>query len=110
MKKKNPTPFNVITYDVNQKAFVAYDVMPYFLNCYEEDKKKKRALPKTFEDFVRFVEGRSMYMYWGRCEWEIICCSWPCEDAKTKIDVHWQIKMNLEVITRILIENLGVEL
>lgn len=109
MKKKNSIPFNVIRYDINKKEFVPYDVIPYFVDCYEKIKNKKNA-PKTFDEFLKFVEGNSMYMYLGRCEWEILCSSWPCEDVKKKIDVHWQLEMNLELITRILIENLGVKL
>lgn len=109
MKKNNSTQFNVIIYDVNKKEFVPYDVIPYFVDCYKEIKNKKNA-PKTFEEFIKFVEGNSMYMYWGRCEWEIICSSFPCEDVKKKIDVNWQIKMNLELITQILIKNLGLTL
>ncbi len=109
MKKKNSTPFNVIRYDINKKEFVPYDVIPYFVDCYEKIKNKKNA-PKTFDEFLKFVEGNSMYMYWGRCEWEIVLKDWPCGNVEKKTDVHGQITMNIEVITRILIENLGVTL
>lgn len=108
MIKRNPTPFYVINEDINSREFKQYNVMPYFINCYKEARKKKKQ-PKTFDEFKEFVKSNSMYMYWSRCEWEILCSSWPCEDVKKKIDVHWQIKMNIDLVTRVLMENVGVK-
>lgn len=110
MKKKSLTPFNVINYDVNRKEFIAYDVMPYLVSCYDEAKKKKRNVPKTFDEFKKFVEGNSMYMYWARCQYEVILCDWPCQKESKKIDVHWQLMMNLDLVTKVLMENVGVKL
>lgn len=106
--KKNLTPFNVINWDVNARKFINYDVMPYLVECYRERKKKRRGIPTTFDEFKEFVEGNSLYRYWARCEYEIILMDWPCSQTYKKIDVHYQIMMNLDIVTRILMENVGV--
>lgn len=105
MKRKNPIKFNVIIDDVNAQEFKAYDVMPYFIRCYDETKKGER--PETFEEFKEFVKGKSMYMYWSRCEWEICLVGWVSKTKEQKVDVHWQLMHNLDLVTSILMLNLG---
>lgn len=101
--KKNIKPFNVINYEFNSDKFEAYDVMPYLVNCYNKEKKNKR--PVTFDEFKKFVEGKSMYMYWARCEYEIIISDWPNQKTRKKIDIHWQIMNNIDIVTNVLMEN-----
>jgi hypothetical protein len=108
MKKRKPIPFNVIIDDVKAQEFKSYDVMPYFIRCYDTTKKDK--LPKTFDEFKEFVKSNSMYMYWARCQYEVVVHSWPCDHIKQKIDVHWQIMMNIDVVTEILMRNVLKEL
>ena len=107
MIKRNPTPFYVINEDINSREFKKYNVMPYFINCYKEARKKKKQ-PKTFDEFKEFVKSNSMYMYWSRCQWELLLVDFPCEKIKRKIDVHFQIMMNIDVIVGILMMNVGV--
>lgn len=102
--KKKYIPFNVINFDFNSKEFESYDVMPYLIGCYKNVKRKKEC-PKTFEDFKKFVESKSMYMYWSRCEYEIILVDWPCGHNQHKIDIHYQIMMNIDIVTDILMKN-----
>ncbi len=101
--KKNHIPFNVINFEFNSKKFETYDVMPYLVNCYKNEKKDKR--PVTFDEFKKFVEGNSMYMYWARCEYELILSDWPNQKTHKKIDIHWQIMNNIDTVTKILMEN-----
>ena len=100
-------PFNVISFNVNSNEFEAYDVMPYFIDCYKEAKKRKKQ-PKTFDEFKGFIQGKSMYMYWSRCQWEIVLVDWPCGDIQKKFDVHWQIMNNLDLVTEVLMKNVEV--
>lgn len=106
--KKEQTPFHVIWWDVNKGEFVPYDVMPYLVECYRECKKKRRGVPKTVDEFRDFVEGKSLYMYWARCQYEILLSDWPSDKTTKKVDVYWQIMMNIDVVTRILMDNVGV--
>ena len=101
--KKTIKPFNVISFEFNSDEFEAYDVMPYLVNCYNKEKKDKR--PTTFDEFKEFVKSKSMYMYWARCEYEIILLDWPSQKTRKKIDVHWQIMNNIDIVTNILMEN-----
>lgn len=93
--------FNVIWFNPNKKEFEPYNVMPYFISKYKESKTK----PKTFEEFKEFIKNNSMYMYWSRCEYEIILKDWPSSKVEKKIDVHQQIMMNIDVIAKILMDN-----
>ena len=97
-------PFNVIIFDPNRRIFEAYDVMPYFVRVYKELKSNK---PKTFEEFKDFVTRKGMYMYWSRCQYEIILRDWPCQQNAEKIDIWWQIKMNLETLVNLLMDNIN---
>ena len=101
--KKNIKSFNVIMFEFNSGEFEAYDVMPYLVNCYNKEKKDKR--PRTFDEFKEFVKSYSMYMYWSRCEYEIILSDWPNQKIYKKTDVHWQIMNNIDIVTDILMEN-----
>ena len=103
MKKRNHIPFKVIVDNVNTKQFEFYDVMPYFIRCYETIKDR----PKTYEDFKSFVERWSRYMYWSRCQYEFVLKPWVGHDNEQKVDVHWQLMHNLDLITSILMLNLG---
>ena len=96
-------PFNVINFDINSSKFEAYNVMPYLVSCYKKEKKNKR--PVTFDEFKEFIKSKSMYMYWSRCEYEIILSDWSSNNHSKKIDIYWQIMNNIDVVTNILMEN-----
>lgn len=61
-------------------------------------------IPETFDEFKSFIESESNYMFWSRCEWEMIIHGWPVRKNNYKIDVHEQIMMNIDVITEILMD------
>lgn len=79
--------------------FKPYDVIPYLKNQYKETKKDR---PKTLEEFKDFIKRWSRYMWWARCEYEIILSDWPCEKNQEKWDIHKQVMMNLDIIAEIL--------
>lgn len=104
--------FNVIVYDFNKKKFVLSDIIPYLVDTYNkrvENHKKYPdvdyyKIPKTFSEFKEFVKNESQYQFWSRCEYEIILVDWPSQTIEEKWDVFDQIMMNLDVITKIIIE------
>jgi hypothetical protein len=104
MKKINiMKEFNVCVFNENTNKFEKYNVMPYFINCWKESKKGKNYT----KDFIKeFIIKNSMYMYWSRCQWEIIISDWPCQQIQEKIDVHQQIMMNIEIVIDLFIENI----
>ena len=97
--------FNVIIYDPNRKLFEPYNVLPYFIKQY---KKLKRKL-KTFEEFKNFVISESRYQFWARCEYEIILSDWPNNCTSEKWDIHQQIMMNIDIITKLIMEEISNE-
>lgn len=94
--------FNVIIYDPNSKEFKPYDVIKPLVEWYKETKKDHR--PVTREEFRKFIQDRSMYQWWSRCEYELILQDWPPSGVKKKIDIHWQVVMNIDIITRIVMD------
>ena len=114
------TKFNVLTWDFNRDKLEHYDVLPYFRGVYNDRKKKMKgkriqkilaenpdmkkyyAVPETLEEMKEFVINEGRYMFWARCEWEMICHGWPVQKNDYKIDVYEQIEMNIDVIVEIL--------
>lgn len=130
--------FNVLHTNFSSKRVEYYDVLPYFRDCwkskYNKDEKKKIKETKSKELLREWIKDRSLYMFWGRCEWEFLIGGWPYGskrmydnikefisnnpnidnyddrlkldniiiDDMTKIDVHEQIMMNIDIITDIL--------
>lgn len=99
--------FNVVIWEPNHKEFVPYNIIPYFVQAYEELKEKKyKKVPKTFDEFKEWVIDETHYQFWGRCEYEIILVDWPCQQKEEKIDVCWQIMLNIEFITKLIMESI----
>lgn len=97
--------FNVINFDFNHNKFKYYDIIPYLVHCYEEEKNK----PKTFEELKEFIERKSLQQWWSRCEYEIILKDWPCGKTEEKWDIYDQIIMNLDIITNLLMDIIDEE-
>ena len=78
--------------------------MPYLVACYKDEKKNKR--PKTFDEFKEFVKSKSMYMYWSRCEYEIIISDCPSNNHSKKIDIYWHLILYYSYIIK---QNVSLE-
>lgn len=111
MEKKR---FNVLAWDVNSDSLRIYDVMPYLRACYDKRNRRRSFVidkyggrPKTREEFRDFVDMESMYRFWSRCQWEMICHGWPVRENEHKLDVYEQIKMNIDIIVDILYDEYG---
>lgn len=94
--------FNVIWWDFNNPEPEPYDIMPYLIRCYKESGN----VPKTFDEFKKFIEDNSRYKYWARCQYEIIVSNWPSQNKHKKWDIHMQIMMNIDRIAETLMENI----
>jgi hypothetical protein len=75
--------FKVLTF--SNGKIREYDILPYFRDSWkekynkEEKEKIKTAKSKArrMQLFTAWVRGRSRYMFWARCEWEMLIGSWP---------------------------------
>lgn len=92
--------FNVIVEDHGR--FVPYDIMEYLLDRWKETYIK----PYNFEEIREFIKKEAMYQWWARCQYEIIISDWPPSGKEEKWDVYKQIKMNLDNIVILFMENL----
>lgn len=97
--------YNVILWDINKREFVSYDIFPYLKKAYQESKEREEE-PKTFEEFKEFVRKESMYMWWGRCQYEILISDWPSQSKIEKIDVYYQVMNNIDAITKLFMEEI----
>lgn len=115
------TEFNVLHWDFNNDHPTPYDVLPYFRNQYTSYKKKDR--PVTKEQWTEFIRRNGMYMFWAKCEYEIIVSQWPPRYKKVvrrnpetnaeevvkelinkKVDIWQQIEPNIDLIVKLLME------
>lgn len=130
MKGKTNT-FYVLAWDFNTDKLVHYDVLPHFRDSlkirkgeWKKSLKSKRfqksledgsvdlkyyKYPETKEELTEFIKSDSLYYFWGKCEHEMIIHGWPVKKNDYKIDVHEQVKMNLDVIVGILWNELFVK-
>lgn len=92
--------FNVINYDINRNQMENYDIIPYLTERYN----KATVKPKTFDEFKDFIRKESAYQWSYRTEYEVIISSWPVNKCEEKWDVHKQVLMNIDVITKTLME------
>ena len=75
--------FKVLTF--SNGKIREYDILPYFRDSWKEkyNKEEKEKIKtakyqaKRKALFKQWVRGRSLYMFWARCEWEMLIGSWP---------------------------------
>ena len=122
--KKILKKFNVFVWDFNKDMIQTYDVLPYFRECLAERKKRNKAklvqrlikensefadhyiFPTTLDEMKRAITSDSMYMFWSRCEYEMICHGWPKRKNDYKLDVHEQVMANIDLIADILLKEI----
>ena len=107
--------FYTLTWDMNRAEVENYDIMPYLVSAWKEDKARKHKIwfkssdddtkePTTVEEWKKAILAASRYQFWARCEYEIIVSEWPTEKHRVKLDVFDQINANIDVITKLFME------
>ena len=104
--------FNVLLYDWNCNKAKYYNILPYFRTEWQESNPDV----KTKGDLKKWILRKSQYQFWARCEYEIVISHWPLNTNSVehfyndmhKIDVDFQIKMNIDIITDILFEEFNI--
>ena len=105
--KRQLKQFYVLNWDHNKDMIEHYEVLPYFRDCWEKKPKSQR--PENKEELKNFIQDNSRYMFWSRCEYEMICHGWPKKQDDYKIDIHEQIMMNIDIIVDILAEEFKIQ-
>ena len=115
MSKVQMPVFYTLAWDVNRNEVENYDVMPYLVSAWEEDKVRKHKIwfksldddtkePTTVEEWKKAILAASRYQFWARCEYEIVVSGWPVEKRRVKLDVFDQINANIDVITELFMK------
>src|SRR5574344_683962 len=115
MSKVQMPVFYTLTWDMNRGEVENYDIMPYLVSAWKEDKARKHKIwfkssdddtkePTTVEEWKKAILAASRYQFWARCEYEIIISEWPTEKHRVKLDVFDQINANIDVITKLFME------
>ena len=129
---KKDIKFNVIEFDISANKYKPYDVIPYFVNVWNDTKWDafEKSKVKTKEDFKSWVIRASHYQFWAKCEHECLIAPWPYGSYRVKeklkevnitnidnnfidiinafgvdmnkIDVYEQIMMNIDIVTELL--------
>lgn len=76
--------FNVLVHKMGRVEH--YDVLPYFRDCWKSKKyyqEEKEAIKNAKRDSTKrellkeWIEDRSTYLFWAKCEYEFLIGSWP---------------------------------
>ena len=96
--------FYVLRWNQTKDDIEHYDILPYFLDKFNELVKKKRVKRNSvdMEWLKDFIDREAKYTFWSRCEYEIVVAGWPRWKNERKIDIYWQIKPNIDVIAELL--------
>lgn len=112
--------YNVMVWDFNHDALEPYDIMPYLRRVWDEEKERefkvwgaggenKDRMPETFDEFKQFINDVCQYQFWSRCQYEMITHGWPKHNNEHKLDVYEQISYNIDVVTKIFMEEINNE-
>ena len=101
--------FNVLIYKNGKVEY--YDILPYFHNCWKEkyNREQKESIKnakqpaKRKQLFKDYIISRTKYMYWGRCEYEMLLASWPFGSygMKNKMKEFLKTPVNLDDYTQL---------
>lgn len=104
--------YKVILWDFNRDNIEYYDIMPYLVDTFKEEVKRKYKVfcdgkkPESFEDYKSFVLSASKYQFRARCEYEVILTGWPVQKRHLKIDAYQQIESNADIVTQVFLDNI----
>ena len=115
--------FNVLI--ENHDKFEPYDIMPRLKYSYiemiervqEYGESEYRHYLNTTKEIDEWLDRALRYMFWSKCEYEIILSPWPpytndkgeeviLPKRSRKIDIYEQCMMNFDIIKRIFIEEI----
>lgn len=89
----------VLSYDFNNDRIVPYNIFysSFIENLHKEVIKKKVT---NYKELKEYISHWSKYHYWSKAEYEIIVSGLHSkEDSEEKLDVDYQVQMNLDRIT-----------
>ena len=110
--KKVDLKWYVMLHDFNKDKIVKYNVLEYdYLIDSLKKAVKKKEITK-YDELKEFVKRKLMAQFWSRAEYEILVSGLHTRVEPEKIDVWYQIEMNLDNLLEYLINkmNLNIEM
>ena len=98
----------VLNYDFNRRKIENYNIFRNFY--FIENVKKLLEEHLTFEDFIIQLDKKLRYSFWSKREYEISVGDAFEENLNKyeKIDVYSQVKPNIKILAKYIIDNYKV--
>lgn len=91
--------YNVYYHEINGDKIKTLNILRengYVMDCIRGYKKNM-----SKEEFDKKLNADCKYMYWCRCEYEVVVAAWAGGYAVKKIDIYEQLKMNWSIFSEI---------
>lgn len=110
--KKVDLKWYVMIHDFNSDKIIKYNVLAYdyLIDSLKKAIKKKEIT--TYNELKEFIKRKLMAQYWSRVEYEILVSGIHTRVEPQKIDVWYQLEMNLDNLVEYINDKLklGIEI
>ena len=103
--------WNVLFHDFNSDKIVKYNVLKdntYLIDSIKKAIKKNEVT--NFTELKELVTHKLRATYWSRAEYEILVSGLFTRKEPTKIDIWYQLEMNLDNLVEYLINKLKLDI
>lgn len=98
----------VLNHDFNSDKIVSFNIFDSTSFKQEVDKLLEEFI--TFDDFKEKLDSVLKYSFMSRAEYEMMCSGLFDRHKAYKIDVYTQVKPNLDILARYIIETYNKKL
>ena len=88
--------FNVILYNFSTHKVEHYDVIPYFIDSWNDNRFDKDKV-KDKEDLKSWIKRASQYQFWARSQYESLSAAWPFGTKKMTDDIKKLIDSGVDI-------------
>ena len=108
--KKPELKWYVMLHDFNKDKIVKYNVLEYdyLIDSLKKAVKKKEIT--NYDELNEFVKRKLMAQFWSRTEYEILVSGLHTRVEPEKIDVWYQLEMNLDNLCEYLNDKLKLNI
>lgn len=92
--------FYVLLFDFNRKEAKMSNIFDNIIVREDIIKAIKKKVSK--EELKETLSSVCKYVFWSRCEYEVVVTGFPNNEKSEKIDAWFQIEPNLDIITEYL--------
>lgn len=108
--KKPDLKWYVMIHDSNKDKIVKYNVLEYEYLIESLKKAVKKKEITKYDELKEFIKRKLMAQFWSRTEYEILVLGLFTKNEPEKIDVWYQLEMNLDNICEYLNDKLKLNI